>query len=144
MVEDDEIAHAHLAYFGSELDCAQCTPQCKGHYHRFDGNFINCGEVGCITGPVGIQRKRIKGWKKPRNTICVNRPLKYGNPFRLGATMDGVVITRENFRPYYTKWLLDNYSEEEIQNDLKGKNIACFCEYGLPCHRDILLEIANR
>lgn len=93
--------------------------------------------------PVGVQRKRTKGWKKPENTVFVNRPLKYGNPFRLGDEVEGVIITRENFKPYYRKWLLATYPVDEIQRDLRGKNIGCFCGEGLACHRDVLLEVAN-
>lgn len=32
---------------------------------------------------------------------------------------------------------------EEIQSELKGKNLACFCPLDQPCHADVLLEIAN-
>jgi len=28
--------------------------------------------------------------------------------------------------------------------DLKGKNLACWCKPGWPCHADVLLKIANR
>jgi hypothetical protein len=27
---------------------------------------------------------------------------------------------------------------------LRGKNLACWCKPGEPCHADVLLEIANR
>ena len=30
-----------------------------------------------------IQRKRVKGWKMPENTVYVGRPTKWGNPFRV-------------------------------------------------------------
>jgi hypothetical protein len=33
--------------------------------------------------PTRIQRKREKGWRKPENTVCVTRPGKWGNPFRV-------------------------------------------------------------
>jgi len=26
---------------------------------------------------------------------------------------------------------------------LRGKNLACWCELGMPCHADVLLELAN-
>lgn len=26
---------------------------------------------------------------------------------------------------------------------LRGKNLACFCPAGSPCHADVLLELAN-
>lgn len=28
-------------------------------------------------------------------------------------------------------------------NELKGKNLLCFCKLGEPCHADILLKVAN-
>lgn len=28
--------------------------------------------------------------------------------------------------------------------ELRGKDLACFCPVGVPCHADVLLEIANR
>lgn len=34
--------------------------------------------------PIGVQRKRVKGWRKPANTVNVSRPSKYGNPYRVG------------------------------------------------------------
>lgn len=34
-----------------------------------------------MTKPVRIQRKRVKGWTMPPNTVSVTRPGKWGNPF---------------------------------------------------------------
>lgn len=31
--------------------------------------------------PERIQRKRVKGWKMPPNTVSVTRPGRYGNPY---------------------------------------------------------------
>ncbi|MDG4798958.1 DUF4326 domain-containing protein [Micromonospora sp. WMMD980] len=31
----------------------------------------------------------------------------------------------------------------DIRRDLAGKNLACWCPIGEPCHADVLLEIAN-
>jgi hypothetical protein len=31
----------------------------------------------------------------------------------------------------------------EIKRELRGKDLACFCKPGSPCHADVLLEIAN-
>lgn len=28
--------------------------------------------------------------------------------------------------------------------ELRGKNLACWCRSGEPCHADVLLELANR
>lgn len=35
-------------------------------------------------------------------------------------------------------------SLEEIRKALAGKNLACWCRSGAPCHADVLLELANR
>lgn len=32
---------------------------------------------------------------------------------------------------------------EDIQRELRGKNLACWCQLDQPCHADVLLEIAN-
>lgn len=32
----------------------------------------------------------------------------------------------------------------EIVDELRGKNLACWCAAGQPCHADVLLELANR
>ena len=33
--------------------------------------------------PVRVQRKRVKGWKMPENTVYVGRGSRWGNPFRV-------------------------------------------------------------
>lgn len=35
-------------------------------------------------------------------------------------------------------------SHVEIREALRGRNLACWCRPGTPCHADVLLEIANR
>jgi hypothetical protein len=34
-------------------------------------------------------------------------------------------------------------TDDEIRQELRGKNLACWCPEGSPCHADVLLEIAN-
>lgn len=34
-------------------------------------------------------------------------------------------------------------SIESIRSELGGKNLACWCKIGTPCHADVLLELAN-
>lgn len=36
------------------------------------------------------------------------------------------------------------HPSEWARGTLRGKNLACWCELGAPCHADILLEIANK
>jgi Domain of unknown function (DUF4326) len=90
-----------------------------------------------------IQRRRTKGWRLPENTVYVGRPTKWGNPFRITPECD-----RETAIARFRAWLLDPSRTEgptiaEIQRDLRGRNLACWCRPDLPCHADILLEIAN-
>lgn len=33
---------------------------------------------------------------------------------------------------------------EEIRDELRGKNLACWCPLDQPCHADVLLELANK
>lgn len=32
---------------------------------------------------------------------------------------------------------------DQIQEELRGKNLACWCPLDQPCHADVLLELAN-
>ena len=99
--------------------------------------------------PERIQRKREKGWKMPPNTVSVTRPGRWGNPFKI---IRGSVTanTPEDVIWTYRRWLNGSHSNgvtppsyEEIREQLAGKNLACFCKIGDPCHADVLLEIAN-
>lgn len=64
------------------------------------------------------------------------------------ATAEQCVIL---FREYITgggPHLGDGYTRgsraEEIRTELAGKNLACWCPEGQPCHADVLLELANQ
>lgn len=35
-------------------------------------------------------------------------------------------------------------SLDEIRTHLRGRDLACWCPLGSPCHADVLLELANR
>jgi hypothetical protein len=115
--------------------------------------------------PVRIQRKRVKGWKMPENTVSVTRPGKWGNPFKVGDIVkigkggDGfiwlkalnekyadstyIIIRDVNHCIEVYKQFLQVYPPKDIK-ELAGKNLACFCKEGEPCHADILLELANK
>lgn len=89
--------------------------------------------------PKRIQRKRTKGWRMPPNTVYVGRPTLFGNPYR-----ETEAITREKTIEFYKKWIELAFSlVPNLIEDLKGKNLACWCSLDQPCHADVLLEIAN-
>lgn len=117
-----------------------------------------------------VQLSRRKGWRMPENTVKVSRPGKFGNPFpvkkatstSMGVTSDvWIVGTWEG----PALWIRDSEAEaieiavkayrawlnqpaqsallDAARIELRGKNLACWCRSGSPCHADVLLEIAN-
>lgn len=97
--------------------------------------------------PIRIQLQRTKGWRIPPGTVIVDRRTKWGNPFHLQKFTDsGSKVPRlmaqkcavANFRCW-----IDRIFWKEIQAELRGKNLACWCPLDMPCHADVLLEVAN-
>lgn len=99
--------------------------------------------------PKRIQRKRTRGWKMPPNTIYVGRPTKFGNPWVIGQHVGpaSTPMTRQEAIDNYRKFVIANAQGPERYRlalyELRGKNLACWCPLGQPCHADVLLEIAN-
>jgi hypothetical protein len=106
--------------------------------------------------PKRIQRKRMKGWKLPDGAVCVTRPGKWGNPFtvmpnaRPGAKVGGalgyqaVSTVEDAIECFRAMFDVRPDMTKVAQDELRGKDLACFCKLGEPCHADVLLEIANR
>jgi hypothetical protein len=86
-----------------------------------------------------IQRKRSKGWKMPSNAVYVGRPTKWGNPYfmepRGQFTREQAIEAYEN----YIKRVLVAYPD--FLDELKGKDLACWCPLDKPCHADVILKI---
>ena len=93
-----------------------------------------------LNKPIRVQRKRVKGWKMPSNTVYVGRPSIWGNPFKF---YEDVHISRLNAITDYKKMILFKVGQNMIKEYLKGKNLACWCPLDQPCHVDVLLEVAN-
>lgn len=138
--------------------------------------------------PIRLQRKRQKGWRKPENSVIVDRTSRWGNPFRVVKRLDGtfdvitlagiiytmllwnykrddevtvfqteleateyaILLYKRKMFPY-TYWKKDVMSfiterenRSEIEKQIAGKNVICFCHPDSPCHADVLLEEANR
>ncbi|MGZ8239524.1 MAG: DUF4326 domain-containing protein [Methylobacter sp.] len=95
-----------------------------------------------MTQPKRIQRQRTKGWKTPDNTVYVGRPSKWGNPFAIEKYgREQAVRMFRNYIGHPNSPL--GFEPEEIEQ-LRGKNLMCWCPFDKPCHADVLLEIANR
>lgn len=86
--------------------------------------------------PERIQLKRTKGWKMPANTVKVDRTSKWGNPYKVGTIL--IPDQRAAVEAFAANLPMGNFAEE-----LRGKNLACWCKIGEPCHADVLLRIAN-
>lgn len=113
--------------------------------------------------PERIQLKRTKGWKMPPNTVAVARPGRWGNPFTLAAAIESEFADRASAPAFvvecFRDWIgpsqsgrdwwqgpkSDTRRREFVEDigELRGKNLACWCKIGDPCHADVLLEIAN-
>ena len=101
--------------------------------------------------PARIQRKRTKGWRLPPNTICVTRPSRWSNPYRVGACL---IPDNQAAVDAFRANLPANFQCD----DLRGKNLACWCRlcpehangkpFGIscskcePCHADVLGDAA--
>ena len=99
-------------------------------------------ERAATGSPIRVQRRRVKGWRKPENTVCVDRTTKWGNPFKADWPEGGKdrAWATSAFRGYYHA---DPEYRAAVVRELRGKNLACFCSTDGPCHADVLLEWAN-
>jgi hypothetical protein len=94
--------------------------------------------------PRRIQRKRVKGWKMPPNTVYVGRPSIWGNPYELRrGDSHELKMAVVNYRAAIEANQLSAERFRKPIAQLRGKNLACWCPLDQPCHADVLLEIAN-
>lgn len=70
--------------------------------------------------------------------VYVGRGSQFGNPYRIGR--DG---TRKQVIEKYRALVNGDPSlQASIRTQLRGKSLVCFC-HPLPCHAQVLAEIAN-
>lgn len=100
-----------------------------------------------MNSPQRIQLSRASGWRMPPNTVKVDRSTRWGNPVVIGkpwegevveSTLHAVAIFRDGIACGCEPFPTANAIEA-----LRGKNLACWCKPGAPCHADVLLELAN-
>jgi hypothetical protein len=123
-----------------------------------------------MTKPARLQLSRAKGFNLQQTSgdtnglqaVNVARPSRYGNPVTEQDFIDLQQIFAElGHEPIegtwqehavrcFDAWLGGDIEEmgapptaNEIRRDLQGKNLACWCKPGDPCHADVLLFIAN-
>ena len=107
----------------------------------------------------------------PENTVYVGRGSKWGNPFEVvkkkgmcgPAIVDYWVVKfamcliggKFAVKAFaikfaiseFKKWAIGKHDLSGIKpldvSELKGKDLACWCRLDMPCHADVLLELAN-
>ena len=98
--------------------------------------------------PQRVQVRRTKGYRKPEGAVVVDRRSKWGNPYRVGDidAHTGEERTAEEavdlFRRSIKHWWPEDYADA-ARTALRGKDLACWCPLDMPCHADVLLELAN-
>jgi hypothetical protein len=106
--------------------------------------------------PRRIQRRRTKGWQMPEGAVYVGRPSRWANPWREGETAWTVLpggridktprppLTREQaVESFRNSWTSHLDWTAMVRSELAGRDLACWCPPGQPCHADVLLELAN-
>lgn len=113
-----------------------------------------------IEPPKRARLSRAKGWRKPENTVSVARPTRFGNPWTVKGAIDagyGPEHAQEYCVELFREWLTTTTGLTHMLQDsdylrrklieglpeLRGKNLACWCALDVPCHADVLLELAN-
>lgn len=81
----------------------------------------------------------------PAGAVSVTRGpnRKWGNPFAGDAEQgrDNVYL-----RSLFAQLCLRPERADfraQVRAELRGRDLACFCAEGTPCHGDVLLELAN-
>lgn len=92
--------------------------------------------------PKRIQRRRSRGWRQPANALYVGRPTKWGNPYKVGpdhhTANEAVSLYRRDLIAGRLRVAID-----DVRQELRGKDLVCWCKLDGPCHADVLMEIAQ-
>jgi len=89
--------------------------------------------------PKRFQRSRRKGAHLPPGVIVVTRPTKWGNPHPLSlGRAEAIRRYREDLLAGRSRVSID-----DVQRELVGRDLACYCPLDEPCHADVLLAVAN-
>lgn len=104
--------------------------------------------------PQRIRLSRKRGWRMPENATKVDRATPWGNPFVVGQDgsreqcvhlyrmlMAGNLCLTSKATPAQ-QLLVFNYVLHNREK-LRGRDLACWCDFAGACHADVLLEIAN-
>ncbi|WP_367138925.1 MULTISPECIES: DUF4326 domain-containing protein [Streptomyces] len=120
--------------------------------------------------PARIQRRRTPGWRAPEGAVYVGRGTRWGNPWVVAQTPRGtgwavnwvgcrgqsphVLVTETPANgqrdahvlavELYETWLHHQPRLfDQVTEALAGRDLMCWCAPSLPCHADVLLQLAN-
>jgi hypothetical protein len=103
-----------------------------------------------MTDPRRIRQYRTPGWRLPPGARSVAGTSKYANPYRppsgarsAQANRIAVWLYTEDLYGYRPDRRV-KATVDDVMSELPGRVLACYCPLDLPCHADILLEMANR
>lgn len=118
-----------------------------------------------MTGrPKRIQLRRTRGWRLPPGTVKCDRSTRWGNPWRVTYDpANGWCVIDPDWLPQprryfcksresahrfavlrYRRWSRSPLSwPARHAPELRGRDLACWCGPDLPCHVDVLLDLAN-
>lgn len=106
--------------------------------------------------PIGIKIIIKNGWRLPPDTVIVSNRSMFANPWKVSDRIDSLEAVIR-----YEEWMVrdlvpaDTTYDEKVRLDifrnhawrkmptLRGKNLACHCKIWAPCHRNVLLVLAN-
>jgi len=91
----------------------------------------------------------------PSGAIYVGRPTRWGNPFIVGqdgTAANCVHLYRLLLSGYLCLTCKASLNEQRAAvkyamahiEELRGKDLVCWCAPRAPCHADVLIEAANR
>lgn len=72
---------------------------------------------------------------------CIWKPEDIDDALATGFTLIEDAATAVDF---YRRLCATGTPSANMLENLRGKNLACWCKPGDPCHADVLLELANR
>lgn len=140
---------------GRRGDGLNCHLPVRGE--TVEGKDVNKKGFGL---PCRIRLSRRKGFNLQQYSLALNglpavnvaRPGKWGNPFKVGGyyarSFRLTLITNQKQAVDCFERLLEGglslqFTKVNIRRELRGKNLACWCELSESCHADPLLKLAN-
>jgi hypothetical protein len=119
--------------------------------------------MSTLVRPVGLQLSRARGFRLHQLSYATNglparrvdRASPFGNPFRLKRDEGAIVVITsedttdapEQLVAMFRCWALADPAGMALmaraRAELRGHNLACWCALDRPCHRTVLLELAN-